>query len=280
MATKTNMDRHIREGWTVGAFIRELAPQVEMIMSGQSWRKPFRNKQELADWCRDNQPYYKKRIPEVNSHFARMMKYQAENAISSFFYYMWNAWNEEECKVVYGDMHRHFWEKWCQMTDKGVFGAAERFYAELTDHYREKLAERAVALYDGKARRKEQNEELVYVCAACGSILFEATVWINTSTGGCMYVYDNDDGCSEEWCGECGEIDNCCTMKDFKEKMRIWWNTCDFKTMERITGLKVCDYPSEDGARAFVNAATEWWNGLDYDRKRKIHNEYNPDNEE
>ena len=60
MATKTNMDRHIREGWTVGAFIRELAPQVEMIMSGQSWREPFRNKQELADWCRDNQPYYKR----------------------------------------------------------------------------------------------------------------------------------------------------------------------------------------------------------------------------
>ena len=41
MATKINMDRHIREGWTVGAFIRELAPQVEMIMSGQSWREPF-----------------------------------------------------------------------------------------------------------------------------------------------------------------------------------------------------------------------------------------------
>ena len=51
------MDRHIREGWTVRAL---------------SWREPFRNKQELADWCRDNQPYYKKRIPEVNSHFARM----------------------------------------------------------------------------------------------------------------------------------------------------------------------------------------------------------------
>ena len=29
------------------------------------------------------------------------MKYQAENAVSSFFYYMWNAWCEEECKVVY-----------------------------------------------------------------------------------------------------------------------------------------------------------------------------------
>ena len=46
------------------------------------------------------------------------MKYQAENAVSSFFYYMWNAWCEEECKVVYGDMYRHFWEKWSLMTDK------------------------------------------------------------------------------------------------------------------------------------------------------------------
>lgn len=44
MATKINMDRYVWEGWTVGAFIRELAPQVEMIMSGQSWRvslEPF-----------------------------------------------------------------------------------------------------------------------------------------------------------------------------------------------------------------------------------------------
>ena len=72
MATKINMDRHIREGWTVGEFIRELALQVEMIMSGQSWREPFRNKQELADRCRDNQPEYKITIPEVNSYFARM----------------------------------------------------------------------------------------------------------------------------------------------------------------------------------------------------------------
>ncbi len=30
------------------------------------------------------------------------MKYQAENTVSSFFYYMWNAWSEEECKTVYG----------------------------------------------------------------------------------------------------------------------------------------------------------------------------------
>ena len=38
------------------------------------------------------------------------MKYQAENTVSSFFYYMWNAWSEEECKTVYGGMYPHFWE--------------------------------------------------------------------------------------------------------------------------------------------------------------------------
>ena len=36
------------------------------------------------------------------------MKYQAENTVSSFFYYMWNAWSEEECKTVYGGMYPHF----------------------------------------------------------------------------------------------------------------------------------------------------------------------------
>lgn len=50
------------------------------------------------------------------------------------------------------------------MTDKGIFGAAERFYAELTDRYREKLVERAVSLYDGKARRKHPDDSEIKVC--------------------------------------------------------------------------------------------------------------------
>lgn len=53
------------------------------------------------------------------------MYLQAENAVSSFFFYMWNAWSEEECKAVYGNMYLHFWEKWCVAADKGTFGAAE-----------------------------------------------------------------------------------------------------------------------------------------------------------
>ena len=65
------------------------------------------------------------------------MKLMAENAISSFFYCMWNAWGETECKIVFGGMHKHFWEKWNTIADKAIFGAAERFYAGLSDNNRE-----------------------------------------------------------------------------------------------------------------------------------------------
>ena len=72
------------------------------------------------------------------------MYLQAENAVSSFFFYMWNAWSEEECKAVYGNMYPHFWEKWCVAADKGTFGAAERFYLELSEDSRRLLVEQAV----------------------------------------------------------------------------------------------------------------------------------------
>ena len=60
------------EGWTAQDFIDALAPQVEIIMTGQSWQKPFASKAELKAWCADNQPYYKKPIPEVYNHFAKI----------------------------------------------------------------------------------------------------------------------------------------------------------------------------------------------------------------
>lgn len=70
--TTINMNKHVWEGWTVGDFIEALAPQIEMIMRGRSWRRPFSTREELAGWCRDNQPYYKKRIADVNNYFAEM----------------------------------------------------------------------------------------------------------------------------------------------------------------------------------------------------------------
>lgn len=66
---RINMDKHIWEGWTVGDFIKELQPQLDMIQNGQSWKKPFTSRTEMAKWIRDNQPYYKKSIKEVNEYF-------------------------------------------------------------------------------------------------------------------------------------------------------------------------------------------------------------------
>lgn len=95
----------------------------------------------------------------------RIMKYQAENTVSSFFYYMWNAWSEEERKAVYGGMYPHFWEKWCVATDKGTFGAAERFYLELLEDNRRILVERAVSIYDGRHfRKRNSNPKNQTVC--------------------------------------------------------------------------------------------------------------------
>ena len=53
-----DLARHIWEGWTVGDFVEALQPQADMIMAGQSWRKPFESHAELEAWCKDNQPYY------------------------------------------------------------------------------------------------------------------------------------------------------------------------------------------------------------------------------
>jgi len=35
-----------------------------------------------------------------------------ETVVSSFFYYMWNAWSEKECEKVYAGEYKHFWDKW------------------------------------------------------------------------------------------------------------------------------------------------------------------------
>lgn len=87
------------------------------------------------------------------------MKYLAENAVSSFFYYMWNAWSKEECKIVFGGMSRHFWEKWNSLANDSIFGAAERFYAALSETYQKRLVERAVTVYDGRALRQKTDSE-------------------------------------------------------------------------------------------------------------------------
>lgn len=76
----------------------------------------------------------------------------ADIAVSSFFYYMWNMWCRNECSSIeWTCSASHIWEKWnaaCSMG--GVWGATERFYKELSDENRYKLVERAVSIYKGR----------------------------------------------------------------------------------------------------------------------------------
>lgn len=53
--------RHVWEGWTVQDFINEL----EVTFPYQR----FKTKEEVKQWCKSEQPYYKKHIPEVYKHF-------------------------------------------------------------------------------------------------------------------------------------------------------------------------------------------------------------------
>jgi len=66
-----DMKKHIWEGWTVQQFIDELEPAFNMIMRGQSWKNPFQTKKELKEWCKYEQPYYKKHIPGVYNYFLK-----------------------------------------------------------------------------------------------------------------------------------------------------------------------------------------------------------------
>lgn len=63
------MEKHIWEGWTVQNFIEALYGEIDMIMSGNACRKPFVNREELCAYIRENQPFYKENIPEVNQYF-------------------------------------------------------------------------------------------------------------------------------------------------------------------------------------------------------------------
>ena len=80
------------------------------------------------------------------------------NDVTSFFYYMWNAWCKDECQKAFsapGNDWLHFWNKWCGICKvHGVYGAAERFYAELSKKNRDLLVKRALEVYEGDSETK------------------------------------------------------------------------------------------------------------------------------
>ena len=68
---KIDLNKHIWEGWLITDFIEALEPTLIIIQEGRSYIAPFKNKTELKKWCMDNQPYYKKHIPEVVVYFSK-----------------------------------------------------------------------------------------------------------------------------------------------------------------------------------------------------------------
>lgn len=61
--TLKERSKHVWEGWTVGDFIDDLMPMFQMV------RRGFDNHEQIKEWVNENQPYYKKNIPEVTKHF-------------------------------------------------------------------------------------------------------------------------------------------------------------------------------------------------------------------
>lgn len=74
-------------------------------------------------------------------------------SISSFFFYMWNSWDENECKLIFGKGYKHYWSKWCSLSKPSPYGAAEKFFSELGENARDLLIKRATTLYEGKSKR-------------------------------------------------------------------------------------------------------------------------------
>ncbi|RTK92532.1 MAG: hypothetical protein EKK61_03800 [Rickettsiales bacterium] len=61
-------NKHIWEGWTVQSFINEL----EEFFKFEN-KEQFKTKEDIKKWCINNQPYYKKHIPEVVKHFCNKL---------------------------------------------------------------------------------------------------------------------------------------------------------------------------------------------------------------
>ena len=66
-----NRNKHIWEGWTVGDFIDDLEPIFNIIQDNARGfgTTNFESKQDVVNWVKDNQPYYKRHIPEVANYF-------------------------------------------------------------------------------------------------------------------------------------------------------------------------------------------------------------------
>jgi hypothetical protein len=65
---KIDYKKHIWEGWTIQDFIDELDITFDLVKDN------FKTEADVKKWAMENQPYYKKYIPEVVQHFYKKLK--------------------------------------------------------------------------------------------------------------------------------------------------------------------------------------------------------------
>lgn len=75
-----NLEKHVWEGWTVQDFIDDIEPIFDLIMTNRGYLMPFTDTEQVKEWCKNNQPYYKKHIPEVYNYFKiKFKEYERKN---------------------------------------------------------------------------------------------------------------------------------------------------------------------------------------------------------
>lgn len=187
------------------------------------------------------------------------------DTVSSFFYYMWNSWCEEECRMVFGNDYKHNWDKWCKYSDKTAHGAAENFYSALSDQNRDLLANRACELYDG-AQLKDQQTQDVYYCEECGSTKVQIQVWVDPNNDN-QFISDQEDY-GNSWCDECDTYVKVFPYHEFMDDIvDFWWEQCDGEDREVVSGLDENNFVSE---QEYNDACNSIWNGKTDEEKIAI----------
>lgn len=164
------------------------------------------------------------------------MKTGIQTIVSSYLYYMWNSWDKNECEKVYGNEYPHFWNKWCGLAKKDVYSAAEKFYAELTEHYRVPLVKRANEVYDGSEYKLVCNTLVCHQCAS-SDILVKAWVAPNCNNGFVKYDNEIPDAAEGCWCNECQHYTKMSSLSSLKTELNEWWNSLAASIQEKISGI-------------------------------------------
>lgn len=59
-----------------------------------------------------------------------------------------------------------------------------------------------------------------------------------------------------------------------KAQLDEWWGNCGFDDLAKILGYKYYEFNPEDGYQEYVDFCDKWWDGLTYNEKLSVYNDY------